>query len=216
MPQTKSTSAPKNNRLFYLLLGIALVFVIFFAYRPIAVKKLNHEALELMVHGSSGDSHSACAHDSFDVHLIKSVQSKSKQAPFKKAVNKLERSLQWNPTDPETWMLKAEAYRCLNDSKKALASYQHCVKIAPKNIDYRASLAELYYHQKDFKKARLEFEKALDGAPNDIGCLRFLILICDQTNDRKSAVIYSERLIKLQKKDPVACEILAGKKFSNR
>lgn len=83
-----------------------------------------------------------------------------------KSIEKLNRSIEINPNDPETYMMRAGAYISKKYWGRAMNDYKKASELSPDNPDIYFGMGRLCLTKKDFEKAEKYFNKALETHPN--------------------------------------------------
>jgi tetratricopeptide (TPR) repeat protein len=76
---------------------------------------------------------------------VQGVTSALRDREYEKALQALKPALQSSPNNSQLWMLQGLAYSGMGDSKSALASYQHALKITPEYLPALEGAAQLDY-----------------------------------------------------------------------
>lgn len=79
----------------------------------------------------------------------------------------LDKSIKINPLLGKAWHLKSELEKRQNEWDNARISLSKALEINPRNIDYLLSLGDAYLNSQDFSKARENFQKAVNTAPDE-------------------------------------------------
>lgn len=85
----------------------------------------------------------------------------------------LEKLVDLDPFDEETWQYLGDEYFVKKDFKMAIKSYENALRFASNDIDpyfkirILKDLGQVYYENEDFQKAIEYYEKALKSASND-------------------------------------------------
>lgn len=73
------------------------------------------------------------------------ISSALRAGDFDKAVELSRAALQESPNNPQLWTLQGIAFADKGDSKNALASFEHALKISPDNVAALAGAAQIHY-----------------------------------------------------------------------
>ena len=76
---------------------------------------------------------------------LQSITSALREKDFEKALLSVQSALQSSPNNSQLWMLQGLAYSGTGDSKSALASYQHALRISPDYLPALEGAAQLQY-----------------------------------------------------------------------
>src|ERR1700742_1116230 len=75
----------------------------------------------------------------------KSISDALQSRDYDEAIALSQSALEQSPNNPQLWTLQGIAYASKGDSKQALASFQHALKISPNNIAALAGAAQIDY-----------------------------------------------------------------------
>lgn len=118
---------------------------------------------------------------------LQSITAALRNGEFERALQSLQAALQESPNNPQLWMLEGLAYSGKGDSKSALSSYQHALKISP---DYLAALegaAQLQYEAGSADAIPL-LERILNQRPADSTSHAMLAVLSTKNGDCATAV----------------------------
>jgi tetratricopeptide (TPR) repeat protein len=76
---------------------------------------------------------------------LQSITAALRGRDFQQALQSLQSALQESPNNPQLWMLQGLAYSGTGDSKSALASYKHALRISPDYLPALEGAAQLQY-----------------------------------------------------------------------
>ena len=71
----------------------------------------------------------------------------------------------------EQYLIEANNARILNDTQKAISSYENLAKVSPEDPDIQFTLASLYESANDFDNAKLHLAKVLEQDPKYVDAL---------------------------------------------
>ena len=106
---------------------------------------------------------------------------------FDKALQSVQSALQGSPNNPQLWMLQGLAYSGTGDSKSALASYQHALKISPDYLPALEGAAQIEYEAGSADAIPL-LEHVLKIRPNDVTSHAMMAVLAEKNGDCATAV----------------------------
>jgi tetratricopeptide (TPR) repeat protein len=118
---------------------------------------------------------------------VQSITSALQDREFGKALQSVQSALQGSPNNPQLWMLQGLAYSGTGDSKSALGSYQHALKISPDYLPALEGAAQIEY-EAGSKDAIPLLEHVLKIRPNDVTSHAMIAVLAEKNGDCATAV----------------------------
>ena len=118
---------------------------------------------------------------------LQSITSALRDKDFEKALLSVQSALQGSPNNSQLWMLQGLAYSGTGDSKSALASYQHALRISPDYLPALEGAAQLQYEAGSAEAIPL-LEHVLKLRPNDFTSHAMLAVLATKNGDCATAV----------------------------
>jgi tetratricopeptide (TPR) repeat protein len=118
---------------------------------------------------------------------VQSITSALQNREFDKALQSAQSALQGSPNNPQLWMLEGLAYSGTGDSKSALASYQHALKISPDYLPALEGAGQIEY-EAGSKDAIPLLEHVLKIRPNDRTSHAMIAVLAEKNGDCTTAV----------------------------
>jgi len=118
---------------------------------------------------------------------VQSITSALQDREFGKAMQSVQSALQGSPNNPQLWMLQGLAYSGTGDSKSALASYQHALRISPDYLPALEGAAQIEY-EAGSKDAIPLLEHVLKIRPNDVTSHAMIAVLAEKNGDCTTAV----------------------------
>ena len=118
---------------------------------------------------------------------LQSITSALRSGDFQQALQWLHSALQQFPDNPQLWMLQGLAYYGTGDSKSALASYEHALKISPDYLPALEGAAQLQYEAGSADAIPL-LEHILKLRPNETTSHAMLAVLAAKKGDCATAV----------------------------
>src|ERR1017187_5457537 len=118
---------------------------------------------------------------------LQSITSALRSGDFQQALQWLHSALQQFPDNPQLWMLQGLAYSGTGDSKSALASYEHALKISPDYLPALEGAAQIEY-EAGSKDAIPFLEQVLKIRPNDVTSHAMIAVLAEKNGDCATAV----------------------------
>jgi len=82
---------------------------------------------------------------------------------------------------------------------KSLASYEKAYELAPEQPNIMRNLADFYlFEEKRVEEAMRLYLKVLENSPEDVDCLMAIALICAMLGKQEEAIIFYQRVLKLE------------------
>ena len=145
-------------------------------------------------------------------NIVKSDPSPSKEitdqlrALFANAINSAKMATDINPNDANNWSFRGNVYQNLIDliddaDKWALKSYDSAIALSPGNPYLLLQKGSVYYQQKDYENAKVNFEKALSLKSDYPDLLYFLGLTYDNLGMKNKALDMFTKLSSLGVQD---------------
>ena len=116
-----------------------------------------------------------------------SVTAALRAGEFDRALTLLRPALRSAPNNPQLWMFQGLAFAGKNDSKSALASYQHALKASPDYLPALEGAAQIEYEAGSADAVPL-LEHVLKIRPNDSTSHAMLAVLSEKRGDCASAV----------------------------
>jgi tetratricopeptide (TPR) repeat protein len=123
---------------------------------------------------------------------------------FSEALEEYSKSIKENPQDRIAWYNRTLCKLKLKDRAGALADLNHMTIMFPTFVSAYYLRGTLFYEDKDWKRAKIEFSKILDFRESDALIYRKRGTVRYQLNDRSGALSDYNRSIELNPKDPIA------------
>jgi tetratricopeptide (TPR) repeat protein len=118
---------------------------------------------------------------------VQAITSALSDREFGKALQSAQSALQGSPNNPQLWMLQGLAYSGTGDSKSALASYQHALKISPDYLPALEGAGQIEY-EAGSKDAIPLLEHVLKIRPNDVTSHAMIAVLAEKNGDCTTAV----------------------------
>ncbi len=120
---------------------------------------------------------------------VHSITSALRVREFEKALQLLQPALQSSPNNPQLWILQGLAFSGEGDSKSALASYRHALRIAPDYLPALEGAAQIEY-EAESKDAIPLLEHVLKIRPNDVTSHAMMAVLAEKNGDCATAVAH--------------------------
>jgi tetratricopeptide (TPR) repeat protein len=117
---------------------------------------------------------------------VQAITSALRGREYEKALQALQPALLASPNNPQLWMLQGLAHSGLGDSKSALASYQHALKISPDYLPAMEGAAQLEYEAGNADAIPL-LERILKQHPEESTSHAMLAVLAVKNGDCASA-----------------------------
>src|ERR1035437_4872292 len=118
---------------------------------------------------------------------LQSITSALRDREYEKALQSVQSALRDSPNNPQLWMMQGLAYSGTGDSRSALASYQHALKISPDYLPALEGAAQLEYEAGSAAAIPL-LEHVLKLRPNDFTSHAMLAVLAVKNGDCATAV----------------------------
>jgi tetratricopeptide (TPR) repeat protein len=118
---------------------------------------------------------------------LQSITSALRSREFEKSLQLLQSALQGSPNNPQLWMLQGLAYSGIGDSRSALASYQHALKISPDYLPALEGAAQMEYEAGSADAIPL-LEHVLKLRPKDFTSHAMLAVLAEKNGECATAV----------------------------
>lgn len=118
---------------------------------------------------------------------VRSITSALQHREFDRALQSVQNALQGSPNNPQLWMLQGLAYSGSGNSKSALASYQHALKISPEYLPALEGAAQIEY-EAGSKDAIPLLERVLKMHPDDLTSHAMIAVLAEKNGDCATAV----------------------------
>jgi tetratricopeptide (TPR) repeat protein len=118
---------------------------------------------------------------------LQSITSDLRGRDFQQALQSLHSALQESPNNPQLWMMQGLAYSGTGDSKSALASYEHALRISPDYLPALEGAAQLQYEAGSADAIPL-LEHILKLRPNESTSHAMLAVLAAKKGDCATAV----------------------------
>ncbi|HEY1579241.1 MAG TPA: tetratricopeptide repeat protein [Terracidiphilus sp.] len=118
---------------------------------------------------------------------LQSIAAALRDHEFAKALQLLRPAVQSSPKNPQLWMLQGLAYAGEGDSKSALASYRHAIKISPDYLPALEGAAQVEYEAGSPDATPL-LEHILALRPNETTSHAMLAVVAEKRGDCKTAI----------------------------
>ena len=118
---------------------------------------------------------------------LQSITTALRGRDFQQALQSLHTALRESPNNPQLWMLQGLAYSGTGDSKSALASYEHALKISPDYLPALEGAAQLQYEAGSADAIPL-LERILKLHPNEPTSHAMLAVLAAKRDDCATAV----------------------------
>jgi DNA-directed RNA polymerase subunit alpha len=113
---------------------------------------------------------------------------------FEKAIENLQKSLDYQADKLYITMEKAATYRCAGDYKSAAKELKACTNFENVSSEYHYQLARLQEAEGLYKDATNNYQKALDLSANHQRALFHLAFRCDLSGDEEAAIDYYRQI----------------------
>jgi len=120
------------------------------------------------------------------------IASALRQSQYEKALRLLHTALATSPSNPELWTMQGVAFRGLGNTKNALASFKHALKLAPDTIPALQGAAQIDFDQGSASGIPI-IEHLLELRPNDLTSHAMLATLQYQQGNCASALPHFER-----------------------
>ncbi|HEX3891439.1 MAG TPA: tetratricopeptide repeat protein [Terracidiphilus sp.] len=118
---------------------------------------------------------------------VQAITSALQERDFAKALQSVQSALQSSPNNPQLWMFQGLAYAGENDSKSALASYKHAIRIAPDYLPALEGAAQIEYEAGSAEAIPL-LQHVLKLRPDDVTSNAMLTVLAEKNGDCATAV----------------------------
>ena len=118
---------------------------------------------------------------------LQSITAALRGRDFQQALQSLQSALQESPNNPQLWMLQGLAYSGTGDSKSALASYKHALRISPDYLPALEGAAQLQYEAGSADAIPL-LEHVLKLRPDETTSHAMLAVLAAKKGDCATAV----------------------------
>jgi tetratricopeptide (TPR) repeat protein len=118
---------------------------------------------------------------------VQSITSALQHREFEKALQSAQSALEGSPNNAQLWTLQGLAYSGTRDSKSALSSYQHALKISPDYLPALEGAAQIEYEAGN-KDAIPLLEHVLKIRPNDVTSHAMIAVLAEKNGDCTTAV----------------------------
>jgi tetratricopeptide (TPR) repeat protein len=136
---------------------------------------------------------------------VQSITSALQDREFGKALQSVQSALQSSPNNPQLWMLQGLAYSGTRDSKSALASYQHALRISPDYLPALEGAAQIEY-EAGSKDAIPLLEQVLKIHPNDVTSHAMIAVLAVKNGDCTDAVSHFSKIGPMLDSQPEAVQ----------
>lgn len=116
-----------------------------------------------------------------------SITSALQTHEFDRALELLATALHGAPNNPQLWMFQGLAFSGKRDSKSALASYQHALKLSPDYLPALEGAAQIQYDAGSVGAIPL-LKRVLTIQPNDVTSHAMLAVLAEKNGDCPTAV----------------------------
>ncbi len=116
-----------------------------------------------------------------------SITSALRGREFEKALQLLQPAIQSSPNSSQLWMLQGFAFSSKGDSRSALASYRHALKISPDYLPALEGAAQIEYEAGNADAIPI-LEHVLKIRPNDVTSHAMLAVLAEKNGDCATAV----------------------------
>ena len=118
---------------------------------------------------------------------VNEITSALQRREFDKALELLQPAIENFPNSPQLWMLEGLAYTGEGDSKSALSSYEHALKISPEYLPALEGAAQIEYESGGADAIAL-LQRIIKLRPNDSTSHAMLAVMAEKSGDCASAV----------------------------
>ena len=136
---------------------------------------------------------------------VQSITTALQDRQFGKALQSVQSALQSSPNNPQLWMLQGLAYSGTGDSKSALASYEHALKISPGYLPALEGAAQIEY-EAGSKDAIPLLEQVLKIHPNDVTSHAMIAVLAVKNGDCTAAVSHFSKIGPMLDSQPEALQ----------
>ena len=136
---------------------------------------------------------------------LQSITSALRDREYEKALQSVQSALRDSPNNPQLWMLQGLAYSGTGDSRSALASYQHALKISPDYLPALEGAAQLEYEAGSAAAIPL-LEHVLKLRPNDFTSHAMLAVLAVKNGDCATAVQHFSAVVPALDSQPEALQ----------
>ena len=136
------------------------------------------------------------------------VPSSGAPVSFMQKLTEYKARLEKNPKDIEALVFLANANFDIQRFEKAKEFYLKALEVDPNNTHVRTDLASSYRSLGDPDQALNELNKVLKAEPNhEVALYNTGIILLNDKNDPKKAVVAWEKLVQLKPDDPLSKEL---------
>jgi tetratricopeptide (TPR) repeat protein len=121
----------------------------------------------------------------------------TKREQYEEALRHHQRVAELEPSNVDTWVDLAEAYKNLEDFEKADASYRRAIQLQPDDEDLYYTLSKMYSENNQFAKAIEAIEDGLSANPDSAVLNVYLATMYLDNQDYHQAEIFLERAERL-------------------
>lgn len=125
------------------------------------------------------------------------------------AIEVLNKSIEYKPDYYEAYVNLAKTYEIIGQSDKALVLLEEVIQQQP-YLELVYEIGRLYYNQKDFSKAILNFKQVLQTQSNHANALYSLGLAYQQQGNNQLALEQFEKVLKLNPENEVVRKLIEG------
>jgi len=125
------------------------------------------------------------------------------------AIEVLNKSIKYKPDYYEAYINLAKTYEIIGQSDKALVLLEEAVQQQP-YLELVYEIGRLYYNQKDFNKAILNFKQVLQTQPNHANALYSMGLAYQQQGNNELALEQFEKVLKLNPENETVKGLIEG------
>jgi tetratricopeptide (TPR) repeat protein len=118
--------------------------------------------------------------------MIQTPDNKINEEYLKKAIEQLQKVVEKEPKDADSWVTLGRLYRVSNNSVEAEKAFNKAIEAEPDNVDALTSIAQLYSDLGDNARALERLKQAAEKSPNP-ETLIALGQTYEQLHDNKSA-----------------------------
>ena len=136
---------------------------------------------------------------------VPSIASALRNRDFEKALQLLQPALQNSPNSSQLWMLRGLAFSGKGDSKTALASYQHALRISPDYLPALEGAAQIEYEGGSAGAIPL-LEHILQIRPNDATSHAMLAVMAEENGDCATAAKHFPQAAPILESQPEALQ----------
>lgn len=127
-------------------------------------------------------------------HLVNGALFEAKDQ-YSQAIIEYEEALKYTPDAPAIYFSIAKSYKNLEQTKKAILSAEKAASLDSTNKWILELLGQLYFDERDFENAALQFKKILENYPGNYNALYYLAASYASSNEPQRALpIYQELL----------------------